>query len=839
MWFIFCFVFIFIFPNASPAQEFKGDISGRVLDARTLEPIPDVHIVLLEKPTIGTSADVEGAFHIRGLEVGTYSLQVSAVGYITQVITNVVITTGRATPVTVKLDETAIEMEEVSVQPNYFSTAQQMSSVSANLVDRAEILRSPGGVQDVQRVVQNLPGVASSTDNINELIVRGGAAYENLTIMDNMEIPSINHYSNQLNSAGPINMVNADMIEDVRFSAGGFPAQYGDKSSSVMNLTVREGNRNIGLSSKSGFTMAGVGTLIEGGIDHGRGSYIFSARNSLLELIDKFVGLSSLSLTAVPRYWDTQTKIVYDLTRTNKLIFNYLYGDSRINIKGDPKEEDDQRRNMIDSSSVENVYPRTKQYATGLSLRSLWGKNGYSMLTLYSSGARTDVVAREDFARRVRGSSGEVLDYTIVNSRQTFSNQANESFVGAKVDLFYQVHPRHELSAGVQVQTSRQWKNDVFVDADSSRFDLNRDGIYETGPIVVPPFVYHNEMGFGDASKYYLYVSDKFKISSRLSLTLGGRYDHFTYSGKGSLSPRASISYALVPQQTTVTFATGEYYQTQPLPYFSDRRNIGYNRTLDYMKATHYVLGLEHIFGPGLRMSVEAYYKNYTGIAVLEDFIYSAIDTFWSDRYLTVGKRHSYGVEFLLEQKQVKDLFATVSVSLSRTQEKDPRIPKKVDVYPSDYDYPVIITLITGKVVKGVRDWLSTSPFFLKYPSYILPLSNEMEISFKYRFQTGRPYTPQEYVTWKQFREGGVKWSRGAWIDSEDHNRARYPDYNRMDLQWISRFYFNSWNINAFVALQNVLNTKNVFFENHRSDGTKETIYQFAFFPVVGVEIEF
>ena len=206
---------------------------------------------------------------------------------------------------------------------------------------------------------------------------------------------------------------------------------------------------------------------------------------------------------------------------------------------------------------------------------------------------------------------------------------------------------------------------------------------------------------------------------------------------------------------------------------------------------------------------------------------------------LTIGDRYSYGLEFFLEQKQVKDFYGTVSLSLSRTREKDPRVPQRVGTYPSDYDYPVIVTLIGGRVVKGVRDWLNDAPFYLKYPSYILPLSNEMEISFKYRFQTGRPYTPLQYVPWKQNREGGVKWSRGAWIDTGDHNNARYPDYNRLDLEWISRFYFNNWNINTYVSIQNVFNTKNVFYENYRSDGTKETVYQFAFFPVVGVEVEF
>lgn len=170
---------------------------------------------------------------------------------------------------------------------------------------------------------------------------------------------------------------------------------------------------------------------------------------------------------------------------------------------------------------------------------------------------------------------------------------------------------------------------------------------------------------------------------------------------------------------------------------------------------------------------------------------------------------------------------------------KDPRIPKIVDWYNSEYDYPVIVTALAGKVVKGVRDWLDEAPFFLKYPSYILPLSNEMEVSFKYRYQTGRPYTPQEYVTWKQDREGGVKWSSGSWIATKDENSERYPNYSRLDLQWLSRFYMKGWNINVYVAMMNVLNTKNIFFKNYRSDGTVETVYQFAFFPVFGVEAEF
>jgi hypothetical protein len=274
----------------------------------------------------------------------------------------------------------------------------------------------------------------------------------------------------------------------------------------------------------------------------------------------------------------------------------------------------------------------------------------------------------------------------------------------------------------------------LYIAPDTAQYDLNRDGLFETGPVVTPEDLVQR-VGFGDASKYHMFVSDKMTLSSRVHLTLGLRYDKFTYSGGGAFSPRLTLSYALVPGTAVLTFATGRYAQVQPFPYYFDRRGIGYNRSLNDMRADHYVLGLDLILGRGLKMSVETYIKEYEQLAVSERFIHSAVDTFWSDRYLTTGRRQSYGLEFLLEQKQVEDLFGTVSFSLSRTRETDPRVPTLVDKFASDYDYPVILTVIGGKVVKGVRSWLDEAPFFLKYPSYLLPLSDEMEISFKYRYQ--------------------------------------------------------------------------------------------------------
>ncbi len=834
------FLPLFLLINSSlPAQSsFTGDIAGAVRDARTQQPLFGVNVVVVERPALGAASDTAGAFRIARVSVGTYSLRVTAIGYTAHVVTNVVVTTGRATQVLVELDESAVAMGEVTVQATYFGRGQHLSPVSANQVVRSEILRLPGSAQDVQRVVQSLPGVASSTDNINELIVRGGAPFENLTIMDGMEIPSINHYSNQYNSAGPINMVNADMIEDVQFLTGGFPARFGDKASSVMNISVRQGDRSVGFASKSGFSMAGIGGLFEGRLGD-RGSYIVSIRNSLLEAVDKILGLGTISLTAIPRYWDAQAKVVYDLSSTQSVSVNGLFGDSRITFDGSPEEVDELRAGRVDTSTVERLDPVTRQYAAGLTLRTLHGKSGYSTITLFANGVMSDVEVFNDTYRRVYDGKGNVSAYDRLATRSFFRNRSSEQFAALKAEWFTQPHPRHDLSLGAAAGTTTHWSNDVQLAPDTLRFDLDRNGQFETGPIVRYGGRYQDTLAFGNASKLYAYASDRIRLVDDLHMTVGLRYDRFTYSGRSTWSPRFSLAWQVLPPTTVVTLAAGEFTQAQPFPFYGDIRNSGVNRKLEHLRARHLVLGVEHIAGEGLKMSLEGYLKRYRNVAVQEDFVFSAVDTFYSDRYLATGERRSYGVELFLQQKQVEDWYGTISFSWSRTQDRDPRRPPLVEWYDSDFDYPVVLSVMAGKVVKGVRDWLDEAPFFIKYPSYILPLSNEIELSFKYRYQTGRPYTPSDYATWRQRSEAGLRWSNGVWVASNRVNAARYSDYSRFDVQWLSRFYGEGWNVNIFVSIFNLFNTRNIFFESLRSDGTVQTVYQFAFFPVGGVEVEF
>lgn len=278
---------------------------------------------------------------------------------------------------------------------------------------------------------------------------------------------------------------------------------------------------------------------------------------------------------------------------------------------------------------------------------------------------------------------------------------------------------------------------------------------------------------------------------------------------------------------------------------YGDNTGGDKNRSLENSHSRHAVIGIEHIMDEGLKGSIEAYYKTYDNLPFTEEFIRSADVTFRSDKKESVGKRTSRGIELFIQQKQVEDLYGTLSLSYSKTTTADPRlnlpgfVPVNQGEYPADYDFPFLLTVVGGKIVHDVRKTLDDAPFYIKYPTYLLPLSDDMEFSVRFRYSTGKPYTKREFTPTIQRREGGITWSKGTWYESNTVNGERYPDYHRLDLQWLSRWHNDGYNIVVVAALQNVYNQANVAGYQYLSDGTKETIYQFSFFPVVGASVEF
>ncbi len=809
-----------------------GTITGNVSDAKTGEMLVGVNVVVNELNRTGVATNESGRFKI-GVPVGSYSLRISLVGYQTIIKTDVVVTTGGETHVAIKMQETPLELGRVTITPDYFDKAAIENTLSTVVLGPEEIRRSPGSDQDFQRILQSMPGVSFSTDQSNELLVRGGAPDENLTVLDHMEVHSTNHYPNQFNSGGPINMINVDLIQDVQFSTGGFISKYGDKMSSVMNVTTREGTREKIFSGNASLSMAGYGTLLEGRINDGQGSWLLSARKSYIDLIAGAVGL-----TAVPRYYDLQSKVTYDLSKTHKLSFSGIYGNDAIDIVGEPQITNLSLAGSRDSVDVYNVDVKQYQYAAGLTLESRWSDRLVSFVTISKNNYSDNSFVTSDFTERRYASDGKVVGTSILSRRNVYVQNADNGESALNTEFIWNMNRTHEFDFGGSLKYIN-FRSIESIDADTARYDLNGDGIFDAS-VAVPPSKLNYDFRFPDYYKGYTYVNDRIRLfDGGLILNLGLRYDYFSYSRRGNISPRLSASYSLVPGITTLNFSLGRYYQTPALPYFGDRYQSEVNRYLGNSEADHYVLGIEHLLAEGLRIDVEGYYKKYSRLPISENFVYFYDRTYRSERILSIGEQDVYGADVLIQQKLVKNIYGTLSFSRMFTKFHDPRIGMEGKTFPSDYDFPYVVTIIAGKRFSGLRSDLDRMPFFIKYPSYILPFSDDMEISARWRYATGKPFTPQTYTTTEQHREDGMKWTAGSWEATSDINSERYPEYHRLDLELSSRFNFKSWNLVILFSVQNIYNRKNIAYYQYNSDGTRENVYQFALLPVVGIEAEF
>jgi len=834
--FYFAISVIIIIHNSIFSQ--TGMLSGKVIDSDTHENLPGVNLIINELENRGAASDENGNFSME-LPVGSYSVKASLIGYLPVVKTDLVIKSKSQFFLEIYLTATTLELEGIIVQADYFDKSTVNNNLSTVVLGVEEVRRSPGSMGDFQRILQAMPGVSFSNDQNNELLVRGGSPNENLTILDGMEIHSTNHYPNEFNSGGPINMINTELIQNVQFSTGGFISKFGDKLSSVMEIATREGTRNSGISGSANFGMAGIGAIAEGNINGGKGSWIFSVRKSYIDLI-----AGGFGLTAIPKYYDGQFKISYDLSQSHKISWSGIYGNDKIILEGVSDLELSEKKGATDSVDVSNIDVKQNQWASGISLKSFWSKNLFSDITFYANNYHNDILYNLDYTQRIFDVNGKLTDTKILDSRKFFQINSDNMESAIRANFSYVISPTHKIEFGGSLKFG-SYRQNIFIDADTVRYDINQDGIFfpedQSEPIIIVDATSIDmKLKLFDNNKSYFYLNDNLKLfDERLILNAGIRYDYFTYSKQGNLSPRFSASYYFIPRITSFNFSYGEFYQTQSYPTYGDRKEENINQFLKNTHSRHFVAGIEHILNDGLKINFEGYHKKYNDIPIEETFIHFNDRTFRSEKFLNIGEQTVYGLDFLIQQKLVKDIYGTFSFSRMWTEVNDPRIGYEGKVFKSDYDFPYVFTIIFGKQFLNARKTINELPFIIKYPSYLLPISDDMELSLRWRYASGKTYTKQIYTTSEQHRSGGITWTQGAWIPSSEINGERYEPYHRLDFAINSRFNFETWNIVFILSVQNVYNRKNIAGFQYNSDGTIENIYQFSLLPVAEIQVEF
>jgi outer membrane receptor protein involved in Fe transport len=771
-------------------QQNEGNIGGKIIDSRNLQPLPGA-TVFVESLNRGVAADKEGNFLLRNIPAGSYNLSFRFIGYTPVNRANVVVAPNRTTTLEIRMNIDLIEGDEVEVRGTYFERPRD-AIISANSMDFEEIRRSPGDLVDIQRVVQVLPSVASGSDQLNEIIVRGGNPGENLFLMDHIEIPNPNHFAVQGAGGGPINLLNSYMVREIDFYAGAFPARYGDKASSVMNISLRNGSFDR-FQGEGSLGMAGAGALLEGPFSS-KGSFIFSARRSYLDWI-----IAATGLTAVPNYYNTQGKLTYNLSQKHTLLLNGVFGSDNINIEGG--DEAGYGR------GAENLDTQNSQIITGATLRSVWSDKLFSFTT-------ASLVQNNYYVEVYDTPGREVF----------FVNDSQEREITFKTDFTYLVNQNFEVSFGGNQKFVNMYY-DITNDADTLYTYSNGDPDLITGIYAIYP---EYRVAFDETSfKSALYSQVTYEFPAIIRITGGLRYDYFDYNSFSSLSPRLGLS---IParRNTTLNAAYGKHYQS---PSYNELAANDANRLLRNKYTDQFVIGIEHHIRDDIKFTLEGFHKDYSDVPIRKTLTTAEPLVFDDGTYLNAGKATSKGVELFLQKKLVNRFSGIASYSYSESIAEDPRSGNS---YNWDFDYRHMLIFISGyRFNFDQKDWYQSmkSNWWFSMLSWIpfMP-ADEIEISLKFRYLGGRPYTAPLYRP-----------DLRRWIvdESLSLNTERYPAYHRLDLRIDKRFSYPNMNYVIFFDIVNLYNRDNVWSFQYNDDGTMDTVLQFNTLPVAGISIEF
>ncbi len=304
------------------------------------------------------------------------------------------------------------------------------------------------------------------------------------------------------------------------------------------------------------------------------------------------------------------------------------------------------------------------------------------------------------------------------------------------------------------------------------------------------------------------FVSLERSLGSRLTATLGGRFDYFAVNRQGTWSPRLGLAYDLDPR-TTLTAAAGVYRQTLPSWLLVQHPD---NRRLDNLRAHHYVAGMQRRLTPSTLLGVEAYRKDYRDLPfdpddptalVLDQF--ADFETPAPGRLVGGGAARSHGVEALVRKRLTRRLHGLASYAYA--------VSRYTDLDGIEHDRTFDHRHVASAVL-GYRP------------------SDRFEYSVRWRYAGGRPYTPFDPV---------LSSRAGAGIIQRDRvNAERQPAYHRLDVRFDHRRQFEHVNLVSFVSVFNAYNRRNLFryyWSTRRNRPGRAD--QWGFLPVGGFELEF
>lgn len=745
---IFLFLSLMFLSLSVSAQ--SGKIEGLITDEINNDPIPFANVII-EGTTTGSTTDIDGKFQILDLDPGLYNIQVSYVGYEPKIIYEVQVTNARAAFVEIRLKASATQLETVEITKSVFNKTEE-SPVSLRTIGTAEIMRNPGGNRDISKVVQTLPGVASTVGFRNDILIRGGGPNENRFFLDGIEVPNINHFATQGASGGPVGMLNVNFIREVDVISGAFPSNRGNAMSSVFEFKQKDGNPD-----KMNYTFmmgsSDIGLTLDGPTGK-NSSIIFSARRSYLQFL-----FQALKLPFLPTYNDAQLKYRIKLGKKDQLSIIGLgaYDVSELNPSANSGVTDQETfdRNVY----ILNNIPENKQ----------WN---------YTIGANYQHFKEKSFQ-------------TIVLSRSQLNNKAIKYFDNddSSPDNLLLDYVSEEVENKFRFENTYRnngWKWNYGVNYEYATYSTNTFNRTVVSDSIVE-VQYRSELNMNKVGLFAQASKSMFK--ERLVASLGLRTDMNDYSDDmndpvDQFSPRLSLSYRLSPT-VSVNFNTGRFYQLPPYTVLGYRDGSGTlvnkDNNIRYTRSDHLVAGIEFNSDKNRKFTLEGFYKWYSDYPLLlRDSISLAnvggdFGVVGNEPAAPISDGRAFGIEFLAQQRMWQGLYAIVSYTFVSSEFTD----GSGEFKPSSWDFGHILNLVAAKQFN--KNW---------------------ELGVKWRYQGGGPYTPYDVGTSSIKEIWDV--NQSGLPDNAQLNNQRLPASHGLDIRVDKRYFFDKWTLNIYLDIENL-----------------------------------
>ena len=785
-------VFISLILTCVPTFAQRRTISGYVMDAASKETL--IGATIFDRNSGKGCATNSYGFYTLTLNQGPVDLQVSYVGYTQQ---NQTLDLMENLNLNFAL-ETNIELSEVVIEATRATVSARNPQMSVVELPVQQIKSIPTlfGEADVLKAIQLLPGVQNGSEGSAGMYVRGGGPDENLLLLDGVPVYNVNHM------LGFFSVFNPDALKNVTLYKGSFPAHFGGRLSSVVDIRMKEGdmqkyhgNASIGsISSKINF---------EGPIVKDKLSFNLSFRRTYSDLLLKpamwFISLREpdISRLSVGYYfYDLNAKLNWKVSDKDRLYLSFYSGDDAIYFGVKNKD--------FTSDNTE--------YTNRIKLNWKWGNkvaalrwNHVMSQQLFMDASANYTQYRHNLGMNITEENTYLPTNTVMKEEFDMVYKSGINDLTAKVDFDYRPLPNHEIRFGGNY-TYHIFRPEV----QSTKMIEGQQALIDT--VMGSPNVYAHETA--------LYAEDNMTFGDIFRVNLGAHYSTFTVEGKTyqSVQPRLSTSVMLA---SNFSLKAGYAYMTQYVHLLSNSSLslptdlwVPVTKNIVPMNAHQWSVGAFYELPRLFDISLEGYYKTMDNLLEYKDgaSFFGSSET-WEHK-VSMGRGWAYGVEFLVQRSFGKTTgwIGYTWAHSKRQFDREGMVINNGKVFPAKYDrrHDVSIT-VQHK------------------------FSDKLDLSGTWVFSSGNCGT-----LGTQLYEGFPDlWSYPTTIQALERNNFRLGNYHRLDLG--ANFHIPSeYGVSTInVSVYNVYNHNNPFLV-YTSYGWDEVslemekkLMQVSIFPII------